>query len=136
VKPAATEGDSSRWNFLRHPTERGEGHSRFDRAAEVASNLASSSFFFTVCLSIAAVWAVGLVVGLPSETESDLIGAMAAMTLLLVALLKNSERRAERAMQLKLDAIAAALLDREGNGSLDRAARSDLEDAVRLHEEI
>lgn len=130
------EVESSRWNFLRHPTERGEGHSRFDLAAEVASNLASSSFFFSVCLSIALVWAIGLIVGLPSQTESDLTGAMAAMTLLLVALLKNSERRAERAMQLKLDAIAAALLDRETGGGMGRAAHADLEDAVRLHEEI
>lgn len=104
------ENGTSRWNLLRHPTERGEGRSRFDLAAEIASNLASSSLFFSVCLLTASVWAVGLVVGLPSETESDLTGAMAAMTLLLVALLKNSERRAERAMQLKLDAIAAALL--------------------------
>lgn len=126
----------SRWNVLRHPTERGEGHSRFDLAAEVASNLASSSFFFSVCLSIAAVWAVGLIVGLPSETESDLTGAMAAMTLLLVALLKNSERRAERAMQLKLDAIAAALLDEKKGGNMDGSTHTELKDAVRLHEEI
>jgi low affinity Fe/Cu permease len=98
--------------------------------------MASSSFFFSICLLIAAVWAVGLIVGLPSETESDLIGAMAAMTLLLVALLKNSERRAERAMQLKLDAIAAALLEGQRDGSMDRATHAELEDAVRLHEEI
>ncbi len=130
------ETDPSRWNLLRHPTERGEGRSRFDLAAEIASNLASSSFFFSVCLLIAAAWAVGLIVGLPSETESDLVGAMAALTLLLVALLKNSERRAERAMQLKLDAIAAALLDRQGDGSMDRATHTELEDAVRLHEEL
>ena len=130
------EAESSRWNFLRHPTERGEGHSRFDRAAEIASNLASSSLFFSVCLLIAAAWAIGLIVGLPSATENDLVGGMAAMTLLLVAVLKNSERRAERAMQLKLDAIAAALLDRQENGSMDRATHVELEDAVRLHEEI
>lgn len=126
----------SRWNFLRHPTERGEGHSRFDHTAEIASNLASSSLFFSVCLLIAAVWAVGLIVDLPSETESDLTGAMAAMTLLLVALLKNSERRAERAMQLKLDAIAAALLEGQRDGNMGRATHTELEDAVRLHEEI
>jgi low affinity Fe/Cu permease len=130
------EVEASRWNFLRHPTERGEGHSTFDLAAEVASNLASSSFFFSVCLSLVVVWAIGLIIGLPSQTESDLTGAMAGMTLLLVALLKNSERRAERAMQLKLDAIAAALLDRESGGGMDRATHTELEGAVRLHEEI
>lgn len=45
-----------------------------------------------------------------SLAESALTGTMSALTLLLVALLKNSELRAERAMQLK--------------------------DAVRLHEEL
>jgi hypothetical protein len=69
------EAESSRWNFLRHPTERGEGHSRFDRAAEVASDL-------------------------------------------------------------KLDALAAALLDRERGGGIGRDTHAELEDAVRLHEEI
>ncbi|HEV7614898.1 MAG TPA: low affinity iron permease family protein [Solirubrobacterales bacterium] len=130
-----TKVKSSRWSLLRHPTERGEGRGRFDAAAETASNLASSSFFFSVCLLIVLAWIVGLLVGLPSQTENDLIGVMAALTLLLVALLKNSERRAERAMQLKLDAIAAALLEDRGK-DLDDEAKAGLEDAVRLHEEI
>lgn len=60
---------------------------------------------------------------------------MTALTLLLVAVLKNSERRAERAMPLKLDAIAAALLDERGD-HLDAETKSDLEEAVRLHEEM
>lgn len=57
------------------------------------------------------------------------------MTLLLVALLKNSELRADRAMQLKLDAIATALLEDQGRGS-SQDSRTALEKAVRLHEEI
>jgi low affinity Fe/Cu permease len=60
---------------------------------------------------------------------------MSAVTLLLVALLKNSELRADRAMQLKLDAIAAALLEVRGP-DLDADGRKDLEEAVRLHEEL
>lgn len=134
---AVDEDRPPRWSVLRHPTERGgDGQSRFDVAAEVASNMASSSFFFSVCAVLVAVWAVGLVVGLSGPTESDLIGAMAALTLVLVALLKNSELRAERAMQLKLDAIAAALLEGSGGQNIDRETREELEDAVRLHEEI
>lgn len=123
------------WRLLRHPTERGEGRGRFDATAEIASNLASSSLFFSLCLLIILIWIVGLIVGLTSATESDLTGAMTAMTLLLVAVLKNSERRAERAMQLKLDAIAAALLEDRGHG-LDRKTKAELEEAVRLHEEL
>ncbi|MFD8970917.1 hypothetical protein [Streptomyces sp. NPDC059593] len=36
---------------------------------------------------------------------------MVSLTLLLLALLKNAERRADRAVQRKLDAIALALLE-------------------------
>jgi low affinity Fe/Cu permease len=123
------------WTALRHPTERGEGRGRFDTIAEVASYLASSSFFFSACLLIVLAWIVGLVIGLPSATEADLTGSMSAMTLLLVAVLKNSELRAERAMQLKLDAIVVALLEDRGHGA-GAHTRADLEDAVRLHEEL
>jgi len=134
-------GDKSRtdrprgWQLLRHPTERGQGRGRFDATAEIASNLASSSLFFSICLLIVLVWVVGLIAGLPSATESDITGAMSAMTLLLVAVLKNSELRAERAMQLKLDAIASALLEDRGHGP-GGETKADLEEAVRLHEEL
>jgi low affinity Fe/Cu permease len=59
---------------------------------------------------------------------------MAAITLLLLALLKNSELRAEHAVQAKLDAIAAAILEqREGKSSDAHAA---LEAAIGMHEEV
>lgn len=127
------EGQS--WPAVRHPTERGEGRGRFDRVAETTSHFASSGMFFAICFVIFAAWALGLVVGFAADTENALIGAMAALTLLLVALLKNSELRAERAMQLKLDAILAAMLADESSG-LDAEARGELDDAVRLHEEL
>ena len=123
------------WRLLRHPTERREGRGRFDAAAEIASNLASSSLFFSICLLLVLAWIVGLIVGLANATESNLTGTMAAMTLLLVAVLKNSERRAERAMQLKLDAIASALLEDRGHGPGGKT-KAELEEAVRLHEEL
>lgn len=56
------------------------------------------------------------------------------MTLFFVAVLKNAELRAERALQEKLDAIALALLeDRKG----DRAdAEDELERSIGAHDEI
>jgi len=52
----------------------------------------------------------------------------------LLALLKNSELRAEHAVQRKLDAIAAAILEqREGKTSEAHAA---LEEAIGMHEEV
>jgi low affinity Fe/Cu permease len=130
------EPDRSRISTLAlHPTERSEGRGRFDAVAGVASNLASTGLFFSLCFLILAVWLAGLVFGFASGTENALTGTMSALTLLLVALLKNSEQRAERAMQLKLDAIAGALLD-ERAGELAPEAQADLEEAVGLHEEL
>jgi low affinity Fe/Cu permease len=59
---------------------------------------------------------------------------MTALTLALVALVKNAEMRSERAIQHKLDAIAAALLEDRRGGS--GGAESDLEGAIGLHDEI
>jgi low affinity Fe/Cu permease len=59
---------------------------------------------------------------------------MSAVTLVLVALLKNAELRAERALQTKLDAIATAMLeDRRGRRG---AAEQDLERSIGVHEQI
>ena len=123
------------FSLTRHPTERGEGGGRFDAVAGAASNFASTGVFFGICFLILAIWVLGLVLGFAAGTENALTGTMSALTLLLVALLKNSEQRAERAMQLKLDAIAAALLDVREH-ELAPTARTDLEGAVGLHEEI
>jgi hypothetical protein len=58
---------------------------------------------------------------------------MTAVTLLLPALLKNGEMRAEHAIQRKLDAIAAALL--EGHKDDRSEALESLRNAIRMEEE-
>jgi hypothetical protein len=59
---------------------------------------------------------------------------MSAVTLILVAVLKNSELRTERALQTKLDAIASSLLeDRRGHRG---DAEQQLEASIRVHEHI
>jgi low affinity Fe/Cu permease len=60
--------------------------------------------------------------------------AVGAVTLLLLALLKNAERRAEHAVQHKLDAIATALL-RQWEGRQDEA-RECLEKAIGTEDEL
>ena len=80
---------------VKHPTERGsEGRTLFDRAAEAASNFSSSPAFFTVCGLLVAAWAASYLLGASDTLHHVLADAMAALTLLLVALLKNAERRA------------------------------------------
>src|ERR1700733_15029579 len=103
---------------LRHPADRTEGaeRGRFERLAESGSFLASSPLFFGVCLIVLVVWMVGLVAGASNQFETAATGLISAVTLVLVALLKNAELRAERAIQRKLDAIASSLLqDRRGH---------------------
>ncbi|WP_329284869.1 hypothetical protein [Streptomyces sp. NBC_01455] len=60
--------------------------------------------------------------------------SMTAVTLMLLALLKNSELRADRAIQRKLDAIAAALL--EAQEGTPGKAHEDLRNVIRLEDEI
>ena len=83
---------------------------------------------------LVAVWAVGLAVGASDRFEAATAGLMSAATLILVAVLKNSELRAERALQTKLDAIASALLeDRRGHSG---DAEEQLERSIGVHEQI
>src|SRR5881227_3844682 len=96
---------------MKHPTERGgEERTRFDRIAEGASNFTSSPVFFGICLTLVAAWAAASALGLDRDVRDFLGFALSALTLLLLALVKNSELRADYAVQRKLDAIAEALL--------------------------
>jgi low affinity Fe/Cu permease len=120
----------------RHPTERGTPgeRGRFDRVAQTASNFTSSPTFFVICVAVVGLWLTSHVAGMETEWQHLTGDAMAAITLLLLALLKNSELRAEHAVQRKLDAIAAALLEqREGK---TREAHDALEEAIGMHEEV
>jgi low affinity Fe/Cu permease len=115
---------------LKHPADAERGP--FDRLGEAASNFTSSPTFFGLCLLLIAGWVASWWMGdLAHHIAAD---AMAAVTLLLLALLKNSERRAEGAIQQKLDAIAAALLEqRRGNTT---AAQDELAEASGVHDEV
>jgi low affinity Fe/Cu permease len=117
------------------PTVSGEPARRgpFERFAETSSTFASSPPFFALCVVAVGVWIVGLLLGASDRFSNTAVGAMAALTLLLVVLLKNAELRAEQAIQLKLDAIAAALLEDKPD---DKPAQRPLRGAIGLHDEI
>jgi low affinity Fe/Cu permease len=122
---------------LRHPADRTEGveRGRFERLAESGSFLASSPFFFAVCLLVILAWIIGLIVGASDRFEVAAAGSISALTLVLVALLKNAELRSERAIQRKLDAIAKSLLQ-DKRGDNDGGSERDLEEAIGVHDEI
>jgi len=119
---------------VKHPVDRGSRgeRGRFDRLSEASSNFASSPLFFGLCVAVVAVAAVSYAADANERFTHGLGDTMAALTLLLVALLKNAELRSERAIQAKLDAIAAAMLEDEDSTE----ARSDLKRAIGMHDEV
>lgn len=120
---------------LEHPADRtDEPRGAFDRFAQRASFLASSPLFFILCAALVLVWAVGLALGASDRFEAAAAGLMSAVTLMLVALLKNAELRAERALQTKLDAIATSLLDERRGREGD--SEGQLERSIGVHDEI
>ncbi|CUM36634.1 low affinity iron permease family protein [Streptomyces gardneri] len=119
---------------LQHPSERGsKGRGPFERLAERASNLTSSPLFFSFCLLLVGAFIVVHAAGLPLSWQLLVGDTMVSVTLLLLALLKNAERRADRAVQRKLDAIALALLEehRRTTGEVF----DSLEEAIGLEED-
>ncbi|MFK0255182.1 low affinity iron permease family protein [Streptomyces sp. NPDC090445] len=118
---------------LRHPAKRARENraARFEKLAELASNFTSSAAFSVFCMALVAAFAAVHVLHLPIEWQHLVGDSMGAVSLLLLALLKNSERRAEHAIQRKLDAIAAALLEQQGRKG---DAEEDLESAIRMEE--
>ena len=83
---------------------------------------------------LVVAWMLSYWLGWSDPVRFFLGDAIGALTLLLVALLKNAELRAEAAVQDKLDAIALALLEvRRGT---DDGAADELERAIGRHEEV
>jgi low affinity Fe/Cu permease len=121
---------------LKHPVARGETDSRgrFDELAQRASYFASSPAFFVFCLALVLAWLGGYAFGASVSYEQATGSALTATTLLLVALLKNAELRADHAMQSKLDALATGMLERIRDQGDDADAM--LQRAIRIDEQV
>ncbi|MGW3495946.1 hypothetical protein [Streptomyces sp. NPDC001020] len=117
---------------VRHPAVGGKG--RFERFSEAASNFTSSPVFYVVCLVLVGFFIAAHAARLSVPLLLLAGELMTSVTLLLLALLKNAERRAEHAIQRKLDAIAAALLE-QGEGEAAKA-QEDLRRAIGMDEEV
>jgi low affinity Fe/Cu permease len=135
ARAASTVRAANLGRALQHPADRNESRrGRFDQFAERASFLASSTLFFVACVALVLAWAVGLAVGASDRYVAATAGGMSAVTLILVAVLKNSELRTERALHTKLDAIASALLEQRRGHEGD--AEEQLERSIGVHDEI
>jgi low affinity Fe/Cu permease len=120
----------------------------FDRFAGRSADFVSRAPFFTFCVLLVVVWAPTYFLVGNFDTYQLIINTPTTIiTFLLVALLQNTQKRNEQALQHKLDAVADGLADLMEHFAVEeperRAAKEDLandiEDlkaAVGLEEEM
>jgi low affinity Fe/Cu permease len=88
----------------------GDDRSRFDRFVEAVYLRVSQAPFFGFCILLVAVWLLSAPLWADLTVwQYALHTVTSIVTLLLIALLENSGRRAEEAAQEKLNVIAEAL---------------------------
>ena len=105
------------------------GHSHFDRFADVASRVVSRGVFFAACVLLVVIWVPSyFFIGNTNTWQLVINTATTIVTFLLVALLQNSQRRFENAVQQKLDAIADGLADlmEQVGGTANRETAHDV----------
>jgi low affinity Fe/Cu permease len=101
----------------------------FDRFAAHASDFVSEAVFFLACVLLVVVWLPSYFVFRDIDTWQLVINtATTIVTFLLVALLQNSQRRNELAMNAKLDALADGL---RGSRPRTPSSQSDMRDLRR-----
>ena len=116
------------------PSEVSEHVGLFDRFASAASKLVSRAWFFAFCVLLILLWAPSILVLPDIDTWQLIINtATTIITFLLVALLQNSQERADLAVQHKRNAIADALSDLMRARGMDADA-AELRQAVGLED--
>lgn len=117
------------------PTEVGSERSTFDNFADRATGVISHGPFFVASLLFVVVWAVLGIFFRFSQGWTDVLSLPAAvLTVLMVALLDNEQRRSDTAVQRKLNAVMNALADFFEKSDVDRKHVEELRTAVGLSE--
>jgi hypothetical protein len=94
------------------PTEVRDRLTHFDRFATSAEGFVSRAWFFALCVLLVLLWAPSYFLFGSVDTWQLVINtATTIVTFLLVALLQNTQSRANDAVQQKLNAIADGLAD-------------------------
>ena len=124
------------------PTQITDQRTRFDRFAEATSHFVSEAAFFSISLILVVVWVPTIALFSSVDTWQLVLNTITSvLAFLLIALLQNSERRYDRALHSKVDALAAGLavlLRLQLTGHADGLERSlaELEAAHGLEERI
>jgi low affinity Fe/Cu permease len=129
---------------MAHQTDTADAPQRsaFDRFAEAATDFVSSGAFFATSVIVVALWFPTIVLFHSVDTWQLVINtATSVLAFLLVALLQNSERRYDRALHEKVDALATAvaeLMEHEPSRDSEELRRraAELRAAVKLEERI
>ena len=125
--------------MFERPTHIGQERTRFDRFAEVSAALVGRAAFFTAAVVLVLLWLPLIVVFRSIDTWQLVLNTVTSVVAFwLIALLQNTERRNDRALHRKLDALAAALA--ASKASLDDPRLNEpiheLRAAVKLEEQI
>lgn len=90
----------------------------FDKFASAASRFVSRAWFFAFCVLIVVIWGPSISIIHSISTWQLIINTLTTIiTFLLVALLQNTQERADNAVQAKLNAVSdslAALMVKQG----------------------
>jgi low affinity Fe/Cu permease len=98
----------------------------FDRFATYTAEFTSRAWFFALCVLVVLMWAPSYFLFSSVDTWQLIINTMTTIvTFLLVALLQNTQNRADAAVQHKLNAIADALADLMSETATDHPALTD-----------
>jgi len=104
----------------------------FDRFAEKTSTFVSRAWFFSLCVLLIVIWVPSIAFIRSVDTWQLVINtATTIVTFLMVALLQNSQRRADEATQHKLNAIADGLADLMSSLAADHPKAKDLENDLK-----
>jgi low affinity Fe/Cu permease len=113
------------------PAPGDDGRSVFDRMAGATAHFTARAPFFAACVLLVLIWGPSyFLLGDVNTWQLVINTATTIVTFLLVALLQNTQRRGEEAIQHKLNAIADALADLMEH-QIDRDPtdlRADIED--------
>lgn len=106
---------------------------RFDRLASAVSRVVAKAWFFCACALVVCIWAPSYLVIQDVDTWQLIINTLTTIiTFLLVALLQNTQYRADQALQKKLNALVEAVADlMEGLADRDPTLPSDVEELRR-----
>jgi len=118
------------------PSEVSGKPSLFDRFATAIAEFVSKAWFFSLCVLLIVLWAPSILMMPDLNTWQLAVNTPTTIvTFLLVALLQNTQKRANDASQQKANATAAgiaALLEPELDADTRARVRRELSDAVGL----